>query len=558
MVLPDFLAPQDDELVFSLVARYAQQTCWRGTSALLDTLFGERHIVASYDLPGRLSALSERSPPELSLNAGALLHAHTLFEYLTATASPRQRAAAGAACIEGGGASHVGLGLAASRVARIYRLRFCPECVAVDEKQAGASWWRRQHQLPGAFVCLTHGCSLRESAVDLRSMSRHTFLAAGPQACRADAQDMTRTDGAIMALARVEVRTLSGTVPWTLDATAVVERLRAVGLMRSWRRVDQELLRSRFAARFGHLRDLLPDVLSAEAMDIWLPQLARTQRRSLHPLYHSLMMAFLEGEEVVVTKFTAPFGTGPWECRNPLADHFGRPVVTDLRVVANHGGQIGKFVCSCGYVYARGRSAVGDIGHPVYSSYGPLLDPALRGLIAKGESLRSISRAVSLDPKTVISEMARLGIEGVWGMSGSRRRPWAAPALCGAKVSVSRSRARRGRLDWNAIDAAMAEQALAAASTILSVDPAQRVTLPAIERELGRPGYLQKRLMRLPETGSVIQKAVEDALQFRTRRIRSYLASHPEMRQPWRVARALGIKGDDLALVRAAMSQHIV
>lgn len=39
-------------------------------------------------------------------------------------------------------------------------LRLCPACTTEQLHQTGFSWWRRDHQLPLASVCLVHGCAL--------------------------------------------------------------------------------------------------------------------------------------------------------------------------------------------------------------------------------------------------------------------------------------------------------------------------------------------------------------------------------------------------------------
>jgi hypothetical protein len=59
-----------------------------GPMQTLDELFGDRSVVASFDLPGQLQAVVERLPEEMGLDAPTLVMSHTLFPYYTAFQPP--------------------------------------------------------------------------------------------------------------------------------------------------------------------------------------------------------------------------------------------------------------------------------------------------------------------------------------------------------------------------------------------------------------------------------------------------------------------------------------
>ncbi len=54
--------------------------------------------------------------------------------------------------------------------------RSCHECVLADEDKYGFAYWRRDHQLPGAMVCQTHGMPLLELPYGRDSVQREIFL----------------------------------------------------------------------------------------------------------------------------------------------------------------------------------------------------------------------------------------------------------------------------------------------------------------------------------------------------------------------------------------------
>jgi hypothetical protein len=77
----------------------------------------------------------------------------------------------------------------------------------------------------------------------------------------------------------------------------------------------------------------------------------------------------------VTANFVLPHavGEGPWECRNPLAEHFGQLVVKQMELTTTSLHESARFTCACGYVYTRSISSSGRIGNPKFRDFGPLL-----------------------------------------------------------------------------------------------------------------------------------------------------------------------------------------
>lgn len=93
--------------------------------------------------------------------------------------------------------------------------------------------------------------------------------------------------------------------------------------------------------------------------ECWLRAITRKQRKSFHPVSHLLIIHFL-GESVdtiYVHHNTAynPFGIGPFLCLNAAAEHYLKPVITDLKVTtcSDTKKPVGTFHCLCGFVYSR-------------------------------------------------------------------------------------------------------------------------------------------------------------------------------------------------------------
>ncbi len=96
--------------------------------------------------------------------------------------------------------------------------------------------------------------------------------------------------------------------------------------------------------RENRLKSLMTSYYPPEFLEIlnsdlnnssWLPKFTSNKIvNNLHPIRHLLLMRLLSGsardfyENEYLYK---PFGTGPWICMNPLADHYLKKVVKKSR-----------------------------------------------------------------------------------------------------------------------------------------------------------------------------------------------------------------------------------
>lgn len=559
-MLPSFPAIEEDELLYSVVARYHREAGWGGWSDTLEVLFGRRHVVANHELPGYVGVLAAGLAPGDPTATSRLIGGTTLLPYFAATSPAHLRDAAWRAAAQGSGSSHLSLGLAASGVSRVDRLRFCLQCDVEGVAERGFRWWRRRHQLPGTLVCLRHRAPLRVSPIALSRLGRHEFLLADACSCPATCAPAfdVGVDGrleVLLALAQAEADVLDcGAV----DGGDLHPRLAAAGLMRSPRKVDQQELLARARGFFGPAADLLPSALSSRSLGNWMPKMVRAQRRSLHPLLHVAMEVFLDAQPVApVIEPAAPFGPGPWPCRNPLADHFAREVVARVRTYRTKGSLVGRFECSCGYVYSRSLSGAVQ-GRPRYVRFGPLLKPALRRLVGEGASLRAAGRTLGIDPSTVIREAAALGISVPWHNARSvRPTVITVPTVpTGAQRPKLQSGPRRPLRDWTSIDAEMLVRFRHAGDILRRQRPPVRITVAALERSaIGRRGWLSKRLGRLPLTAAFVAGAVETTAFFKERRATFVILSSQAPVVPWRVMREAGLTGADMQMICSVVAR---
>lgn len=552
-----FPALRPGELLYSVLARHTRWSAGR-PKATMNDLFGNAGTVASIDLPNRLDALAAHLPPWLSVDA--LIDRHTLAPYYWAFLPAEVRRSIRAGMKGNGGSLHLSSGLAAFRVGRVTRLRFCPNCVQDMHAQWGSPHWRRDHQLPSVLLCPEHGTFLRESTVDVGTFNRHEFVAATDATCPPLAKAVTNgvnsaDSDTLLRLARSSAALLDEVEDGRTDFAELSKlyrnELRSRGLMRSRFKVDQVALQDAFMDRFGSVIGRFRGLVSADQLrGQWLATLARKQRKASHPIEHLLLRDLLCSR----AERDEPCGKGPWPCRNPLADHIDEDVVTDLRIYRNRAAEVAVFSCACGFRYTRSLRADGVLGPCRFKDFGPLLRPALVEMINAGTSLRGVAARLRVDPKTVATLALQLELETQWSIRPSARHPNRAVTEGSTPTSAPAKRRKApARCDWRRSDLELAARVAGAAMRLRSVSPPARVTAAAVERELlGRRGWIAKRSSKLPRTVAAIAETAETLTSFQSRRIDFAIATVVVEDRPlraWAIMRKAGLRSDKLGLI---------
>lgn len=548
------------ETLYSVLARLCRYMDVKEAGPFMRAVMGRRHAIASPDLPGGLAVLTGASDSEEDAAAlDRVIDTLTLFPFHTAFASADARVWVRSAMRGDMTGVHTRLGLAAFRIRPPERLRFCPECLDDMEARGAEPWWRRDHQMPGIPVCPSHGVPLRLSDVAPGSANRHSFIPASRDVCRADAAPAIKASSSDLdRLHRLAVAAaaLLNAPPVPAEPEAwnrgYREQLNEVGMMRSACKVDQEALRDAFASHWGEVPNLIEALsLGNDIEGSWLAAMVRAGRRAAHPVQHLMLRGLLDALDPV--RRHLPFGSGPWPCRNPVADHHGEQVIEQVALRRDRETLYGDFACSCGYLYTCSRGQDGRVGEPRYRRFGPLLVPALKAAIAKGDGLRATARSLGIDPKTLMREAMMAGVAVPWNLTPSGAvLVTPAPEIQRRSVPARARRPDRHRRNWFAIDTRLARSVRHAAAEIIATTPPVRITLASVEARVARRDWIVKRRAKLPQTMVAIASASEDTDAFRMRRLRwqvQQAVSAGDLR-PCGILRAAGLPTGWLDTVR--------
>jgi hypothetical protein len=190
--------PYRDELLYSVVARYGVHFGITSPKQLLDDVFDNRKVIATVDLPNHLSTIAKHYIDCHHWDVKYLAYKHTLFP-LYAPFVPEKRRLE---CLHlmadtSKGAIHLALGVAASRVKQASTLRYCPQCVLLQQEKYGEYFWNRLWQVNGADCCLLHG-ELKEAPVERHNHHRHLFCAPYPDNCPDSKQNHSSIESKIV------------------------------------------------------------------------------------------------------------------------------------------------------------------------------------------------------------------------------------------------------------------------------------------------------------------------------------------------------------------------
>jgi hypothetical protein len=428
-MLGHFPTPHDDELFYSLCARYGSRVSYPSAKSLLLDIFNAASACAVVDLPNRLRCFTDALPTGSFLTVDRLIDQHTLFPFFSAFLPPERVGRIRKDMrFSTGPAAHMRSGLMASSVPTPGWLRCCPLCWQEDIKAFGETYWHRLHQLPGIEVCPLHQIFFENSCVGIRS--RRDCL----QFVAADQEIHTVSVRPIQSENRdhKQLLNIAKAAAWLLEHPHRGESLKALQ-----NRYLQLLFKRKLAAFLGGIRAEkliaeFTDYYSPELLKFlhcelsgkewrkcnWLLRLVRDPKHAQHPIHHLLLIHFLGcsvKEFLELPKDLNFFGEGPWPCLNPAAKHFRQLVIPGHKLSsrARDNRPVARFTCKCGFAYARSgpdssQSDMFRIGRMI--SFGRTWENKLEELWNSDSqfNLSQIGRRLGVEPLTVRRHATRL------------------------------------------------------------------------------------------------------------------------------------------------------
>tara|TARA_B100000929_G_scaffold277613_1_gene253182 strand:+ start:422 stop:1951 length:1530 start_codon:yes stop_codon:yes gene_type:complete len=298
-----FPVPYQDELLYSMVARYAQHTGLAGNQkAIVREVFSSSTAVAVPDLPSHLNSLVNNIQFVWPTTVMELINSFTLAPiYLPFLSQQQAMKTILSMRSDSGGDIHTRSGIAASAVKQQEYFRYCPQCLREQLGIFGECYWQRIHQLPALVFCGKHSCFLEYSTISFHPKEKHLFIVANESKLNADIRQVELKDFERALHDRYEQLLKAsqseglGFNRWTLFYRNLAVEL---GLMKKTRICHQEIHRLLKRTWAG---TTFENQFNYSENNYWLTNLFRKHRKSFHPLRHLLVVTALV-PELSVTK----------------------------------------------------------------------------------------------------------------------------------------------------------------------------------------------------------------------------------------------------------------
>lgn len=247
------LEPLPDETLFSWCSRYHRLAANGHDRTTCLQLFGHHRTGTAHDFPARLGTLATRTGGALG-TAAAIIHQRTLLPfYLPFRSRDLGKQAEQAMCSQGIGHLKYRLGLLSSGLGAAHPLKACHLCITDDLSQHGWAYWRRSHQLPGAWLCPQHRVPLQVSPLKLDQVARFAWVlptqaSCAPVACLEGLEPASKQTAWLFKLGTLCMALLD-CPPGRFDdpvriGLTIRSRLKALGMTQSANRVRWSMVES--------------------------------------------------------------------------------------------------------------------------------------------------------------------------------------------------------------------------------------------------------------------------------------------------------------------------
>lgn len=425
-----FPVPYEDEVLYSVLARYHVRSGNISYKATMRDLFGSTSVAAVMDLPSNIHNLVNNMPLNSRYTEEYLIKNHTLFQFYSAFLPPeRSEQVFQSMKGENGGSIYTRTGIMASSIVLNQYFKFCPTCTEEDKLQYGELYWHRVHQIPGVLVCPKHYVPLYNSLVLVRGYNKYQYRAASEENCVKPDIDVIYAADVFEKLVRLaeDAQVLLNSdfekrnIEWYKEQ--YLAKMMEMGFATVNGKVYRKRLIKEFINYYGEeFLDMVQSSVDVDNDSNWLMDMIRKKNKTAHPIRHLLLSQFLgiSLQDLFNIKMEyKPFGDGPWPCLYAASDHYLKPVVSDIKVAYSTDSKcpVGTFSCTCGFVYTRSGPDESEDARYRFGrikKFGQVWEEKLKELVDRKLSLRETARLLGVDPITVKKYAKKLGLTTYW------------------------------------------------------------------------------------------------------------------------------------------------
>ncbi len=274
-----FPTPYPNELVYSVIARAGVHEGETSPKQLLDSVFANKKVIATVDLPCHVGRIADQYPKSLSLSALDLVEKHTLWPiYAPFLPNDRRKAIEEWMLDRSQGAAHLASGIVASRVPAKRVMLICHCCAKRYEQDYGETFWDRRWQSPVVDCCPIHGAL---SETDIRKNGEHRHAYVPVSQCKIVGSHPETESG--MRFSELVYQLFDSYVtssPSYQQWTSFYRNLAFANNFLNGKRIDHELIRSQLISYWD--KDWLKkkNLLPSKSDTSWLRSIFRKHRKA--------------------------------------------------------------------------------------------------------------------------------------------------------------------------------------------------------------------------------------------------------------------------------------
>ncbi|MDA2394503.1 TnsD family Tn7-like transposition protein [Bacillus cereus] len=438
-----FPTPYENELFYSIIARYHYHSGHKTKRETLLSLLGSVEKNFYVDVPSGVNLIAEKlKGMSKNLTVEYFVEKHSILPLFRQFMDPDKYHKV-LLKVNGADKSSNPTRIIPERVDDVKRkqhLYYCRECLKDQFQTHGEGYWNRFHQISGVLVCTKHKICLTKLFRKSHNMNLNKLIIPNINDKKSDVEEIQVSGKSFEILLDIAkdieyLFTEKLTVyPHTYYYNKYMELLKIHGIGYPMFKRKYLLAEKILDVYPKEILDLFNSYLSPEDPLCWLRYVTEEHRvRYLHPVRHILIMRLLCGSVrgfYENNQTYQPFGSGPWFCMNPLADHYLEKCVetVDISPHIKYRRLQGDFTCNCGFKYRlilpeQSPFEVNNFSQRIIER-GDLWCKEFQTLLAQKMSVMEISHITNLSCPTVrrISKQIMNGKQNITVRGTGRRK----------------------------------------------------------------------------------------------------------------------------------------
>ncbi|TQR40166.1 TnsD family Tn7-like transposition protein [Paenibacillus popilliae] len=315
------------------------------------------------------------------------------------------------------------------------QVKYCPECLEVDEKRFGICYTHRIHQLSILDHCPIHYSKL------IWACPQCNFPLSKEYAAKLISQPKCSNCKSTMKTSQIDKTNFI--IMFKDKLVQILCQLRDSSEQLSADIIQQKMMMKLWELKFIHYRgrvmksEFLKEIaskFSVEQLEIigiektkllarhFIARFLTLDDMKRNVLFYTLLIQYLfhSVDEFLNYNYpiavSIPFGNGPWECNNTLCEGYKQKVINHCsrKSKGSQGSTVSvEFVCPhCGYTYSRlWKPGWDEVRKPLVVSMGHLWQEKVKNLYFAGHTIYQIQKKTGFSKEALTTYIKRLSLK---------------------------------------------------------------------------------------------------------------------------------------------------